>query len=86
MEHSGLLYDTQAVNAGHLNVQKEEIYGLRMQIGDRFGSVLTLGYDVHVWLGSEQQLQSLPSQRFVVDGNRAQHHAFARSNGIWIVT
>jgi hypothetical protein len=47
------LYDPQAVNVGHLNVQEEEIYGLRMQIGDRFGSVLTLRYDVHVRLGSE---------------------------------
>jgi hypothetical protein len=59
MDHSDFLHDAQEINVGHLNVQEEEIYGLGTQIGDRFGTVLALGYDVHIRLGRQQQLQPI---------------------------
>ena len=70
----------EAVQLGHLHVEKNQVRLIGANGGDCLQSILTLANNLDVGNARQQRAEPLPSQRFVVDDENAHrliHHELA---------
>merc|ERR1712185_101154 len=68
------LYNRKTVEAGHLDVEENQVRFLRLDRADRLAAILAGVDDLDVLEGFEAQLETLDGELFVVDENGADGH------------
>jgi hypothetical protein len=74
---SQLLNDTEAVEPGHLHVEKNEIRIVLADQVDGFETVLPLGHNIYILDVLEQKGEFVPRQLLIVHNYRGKRHPFA---------
>ena len=68
------LDDREAVEAGHLDVEKDEVGLVRLDRSDRLAAVLAAVDDLDVLVRLQTKLEPLDGERLVVDEDGANGH------------
>src|SRR5688500_4207797 len=77
------LDDGKAVEAGHLDVEEDQIGLVGLDGADRLATVRAGVDDLDVVMGLESKLQALDGERLVVDQNRTDGHLGSSASSNW---
>ena len=69
------LNDGEAVEPGHLDIEKDEVWLVSLDGADRFAPVSAGFHDLHVGMRLQPELEALDGEAFIVDENGANGHA-----------